>query len=33
VNFADGLVGQAVHETGLDERDGEDGVASTEINR
>ena len=30
VDFADGFVGQAVHEAGLDERDGEYGMAPTE---
>ena len=29
MDLADCLVGQAVHEAGLDERDGEDGMTST----
>ncbi len=30
MDLADGLVGQAVHEASLDERDGKDGVAPAE---
>ena len=32
MDLADGLVGKSVHEAGLDERDGEYGVTSTENN-